>query len=81
MWLQAAVPIIGPTAATPAYVVVNTPTPVVITTQIIDTSLLAGSVNLLKVGSTGKTLATVDVTQLPKPPAPTTQIRALSSLA
>lgn len=61
VWLQAAVPTIGPTAATPAYIVVNTPTPVVITAQIADPSLIAGSVNLLKVDSTGKTLTTVGV--------------------
>lgn len=61
VWLQAAAPTVGPATATPAYVVVNTPTSVVITAQITDTSLIAGSVNLLKVDSTGKTLATVGV--------------------
>ena len=61
VWLQAAAPTIGPATATPAYIVVNTPTPVVITAQITNTSLIAGSVNLLKVDSTGKTLATVGV--------------------
>jgi hypothetical protein len=61
VWLQAAVPTIGPTAATPAYIVVNTPTPVVITAQITDTTLIAGSVNLLKVDAAGKTLATIGV--------------------
>lgn len=61
VWLQAATPTIGPTTATPAYIVVNTPTPVVITAQIADSTLIAGSVNLLKVDSTGKSLATVGV--------------------
>ena len=57
-WLRAA-PAIGPAAATPAGVVVNTATPVVFTAQIADASLIPGSVNLLKTDANGKTLATV----------------------
>src|SRR4051812_6897636 len=57
VWLQAATqPMIGLTAATPAYIVVNIPTSVVVTARIIDPSLLPGGVNLLKVDDSGKTL-------------------------
>lgn len=60
LWLQAA-PTIGTTAANPAYIVVKTPTLVTLTAQITDSSLIAGSVNLLKVDANGKVLATVGV--------------------
>jgi hypothetical protein len=59
-WLDAA-PTIGATAASPAYIVVNTPTPVTIMVLITDASLLANGVNLLKTDASGRTLSTVGV--------------------
>ena len=58
-----AAPTIGATAAIPASVDVSAATPVVITAQITDSTLIAGSVNLLKTDATGKTLATVGTMQ------------------
>jgi hypothetical protein len=60
-WLHAAIPSIGAVAANPSYVVINTPTPVIITAQISDPALIANGVTLLKVDSAGKTLATIGV--------------------
>lgn len=59
-WLEAA-PTVGTAAASPAYIVINTPTPVTITASITDSSLLANGVNLLKTDAAGKTLSTVGV--------------------
>jgi hypothetical protein len=56
VWLNAA-PAIGPTAASPAYVVINVPTQVLITANITDASVIPSGVNLLKVDGSGKTLA------------------------
>lgn len=69
VWLSAApgvpsstaAPSVGTASATPAYVVINTPTSVLITIPITDTTLLPNGVNLLKTDATGKTLATVGV--------------------
>jgi hypothetical protein len=61
VWLHAATPTVGATAVNPAYIVINTPTQVVVTTQITDSSLLPGGVNLLKVDAGGKTLSTIGV--------------------
>lgn len=60
VWLQAA-PSVGTTKATPAYIVVNTATPVLFTSQITDPSVIATGVNLLKTDAAGKTLSTVGV--------------------
>jgi hypothetical protein len=57
-WLSAA-PAIGPIAATPAYVVMNVPTQVVVTAVITDTSVITNGVSLLKIDNSGKTLATL----------------------
>jgi hypothetical protein len=56
-----ATPSIGAVSATPAYGVINTPTTIVVTAQISDPSLIPTGVNLLRVDSSGKTLATVGV--------------------
>ena len=61
VWLHAATPTVGTLAATPAYVVVNSPTSVVFTVQISDPSLLSNGVNLLKVDASGKAIANVGV--------------------
>jgi hypothetical protein len=64
-WLHAAAPAATPTvgaaSASPAYVVVNTPTAVIITTTITDSTLLANGVNLLQTDANGKTLGTIGV--------------------
>src|SRR5438105_4430912 len=60
VWLHAA-PTIGTAVALPAYIVINEPTQVLITTTITDTSLLPNGVNLLKTDATGKTLSTIGV--------------------
>jgi hypothetical protein len=46
-------PTIGPPVATPSVITVNTSTPVTVTVQITDPSLIPGSVNLLLLGATG----------------------------
>jgi hypothetical protein len=58
VWLRAA-PNIGTTEVAPNVVGVNRPTPVTVTAQIHDTSLIAASVQLLKVDATGRALATL----------------------
>ncbi|MEQ1868728.1 MAG: hypothetical protein ABL961_01745, partial [Vicinamibacterales bacterium] len=59
-WLLAA-PVVGPTVATPAQVGVGVLTPVVVTAQIADPSVIATGVNLLRTDATGRTLAVVGV--------------------
>ncbi|HLG56870.1 MAG TPA: hypothetical protein VI485_16145 [Vicinamibacterales bacterium] len=59
-WLTAA-PSIGTVAATPAYVVVDTATPVLFTAQIADSSVIPTGVNLLNVDAAGKTIAIIGV--------------------
>ena len=54
-------PTVGPATATPAYIVINTPTQVTVTVSITDPSLLPNGVNLLQTDSNGKTLSTVGV--------------------
>jgi hypothetical protein len=58
VWLKAAAPTIDAVAATPAYLVINTPTTVRFT-AIITNPAVQPAVNLLKVDASGKTLATV----------------------
>lgn len=60
VWLSAA-PSVGTASATPAYVVINTPTTVLIAISITDPSLLPNGVNLLRTDAAGKTLAIVGV--------------------
>jgi len=55
---NATTPTVGTPTATPATIVVNTPMTVTVTVQITDTTLISGSVNLLRVGATG-TQATI----------------------
>jgi hypothetical protein len=57
--LSAAQPTVGPAAATPTVIAVNTPTQVTVTVQITDPTLLPGGVNLLRLDSTGKTIAII----------------------
>lgn len=58
VWLSAA-PTVGVASASPAYVVINTPTSVLITASITDATVISTGVNLLKTDATGKTLATI----------------------
>jgi hypothetical protein len=51
--LATSTPIIGPVNTTPTMVTLNMPTPVTITAQITDPTLIPGSVNLLRLGATG----------------------------
>lgn len=53
VWLKAA-PSVGPASAQPAYIVVNTSTPVVFTAQISDPALIPTSVNLLRTDASGR---------------------------
>lgn len=46
-------PIVGTPIAAPTIIFVNSSTPVMVTTQITDTTLIPGSVNLLRIGTTG----------------------------
>ncbi len=62
VWLRAApVPAVGTLTATPAYIVINTPTAVTFTIVITDPTLLANGVSLLKTDATGKSIANVGV--------------------
>src|SRR5882724_2009507 len=56
LWGQ---PLIGPVTLSPTVVPANTPTQVKVTVLITDTSLIAGSVNLLRLDSSGKAIATL----------------------
>lgn len=58
-----AAPTVGTPVATPASIPANTAAPVAVTVQIADPSLIPGSVNLLQVDGTGKTVATLGVMQ------------------
>lgn len=49
----AATPTVGTPSATPSTILVNTPTTVTVTVQITDPTLIAGGVNLLRLGATG----------------------------
>src|SRR3989442_13095957 len=56
LWGQ---PLIGPVTLSPTVVPANTPTQVKVTVLITDPSLIAGSVNLLRLDSSGKAMATL----------------------
>ncbi|MDB5388762.1 MAG: hypothetical protein JWM11_4408 [Planctomycetaceae bacterium] len=60
-WLHAATPTVGTLNATPAYIVVNTSTPVLFTVQITDPSVFHDGVNLLRIDGNGKTIGTIGV--------------------
>ena len=60
VWLRAA-PSVGMASATPAYIVINTPTALLITVRITDASLLPNGVNLLRTDANGKTIAILGV--------------------
>ena len=48
-------PVIGPVSSTPTVVTINMPTPVIITAQITDSTLIPNSVNVLRLGASGTT--------------------------
>ncbi len=63
IWLRAAppAPTVGIASVTPAYVVINTPTTVLVMISIVDPTLLSNGVNLLKTDVAGKTLSIIGV--------------------
>lgn len=61
VWLRAAAPGIDSFAASPAYIVINSPTAVLFTARITDPALISTGVNLLRTDATGKTMSTAGI--------------------